>query len=429
MEQTKMTARVQHDNKVTKWFLIGLALHIPIFVGQAIVSGKDLGLALFFSLFIFLPLLIFKSIENLRNFVPSFIAFGLMVYSALLIHLGAGMIEMHFHVFVSIAALVAYARWIPILVAVVTIAVHHIAFYFLLPKSIFNYEASFGIVLLHALFVIVEAIPALFIANQFRKQIELQDGVISELDNVSTEVDENSNSLTHVSEQLSQITMSLASSLEETNAALEELTASSRLTKDYVDQSWKKTNTSSEKVGVGLDSSNHIATRMRQLVQQSDKISEITDVIDDIAFQTNLLALNAAVEAARAGEQGRGFAVVAEAVRSLAQKSQVAAKEISELIRVSLQEIEGASKESLNLQKELQDTKGELVALVTTMTEMRAMFDEQLQGYMQISQTIQNIDQSSQESHVHGAQVAEMAQNLKARASALDSMVKKLSAA
>lgn len=422
-------ARDLHDNKVTKWALVGLGMHIPIFVAMAYFSGKDMGVALIFSLLIVFPLLIFSRIGSLKNITPCLVAFGLMVYSALLIHLGGGMIEFHFHIFVSIAALIAYARRLPILVAVVTVAVHHVAFFFLLPKSVFNYEASFGIVLLHALFVIIEAVPALFIANQFRKQIELQDGILQDLDTVTNEVGQNSEALTEVGSHLSQITMGLASSLEETNAALEELTASSEITRNYVDQSWAKTNDSSTKVGVGLSSSNRIASRMKQLVQQSDKISEITDVIDDIAFQTNLLALNAAVEAARAGEQGRGFAVVAEAVRSLAQKSQVAAKEISELIRDSLQEIDGASTESVKLQKELQETQSDLNGLVTTMTEMKSMFHEQVQGYTQIAQTVQNIDQKSQESHVEGAQIAEMAEHLKSRAQQLELMVKKLSAA
>lgn len=420
------TARQLHDEKVTKWALLGLALHVPIFLGMAHYFEKGMGFTLLVSLFFLAPLVVFKFLGWFKEALPSLVAFTLLAYSGLLIHLAGGMIEMHFHIFVSIATLIAYARRLPILTAVVTAAVHHLAFFMFLPASIFNYEATLGIVVLHAAFVIIEAIPALFIANQFRKQIELQDGVLGQLQHVSTDVTQNSDSLSSVGVQLSSITTHLASSLEETNAALEELTASSRLTKGYVDQSWDKSNSSSKKIEIGLQSSNSIATRMKHLVQQSDKISEITSVIDDIAFQTNLLALNAAVEAARAGEQGRGFAVVADAVRSLAQKSQTAAKEISELIRESLNEIGNASEESLRLQKELEETKNDLTMLVTAMNEMKTMFDDQMGGYQQIATTVQSIDSQSQESHLQGSQVAEMANHLKARATELESMVKRL---
>lgn len=420
------SARYLHDRKVTQ-AMIGLMLaHLPVFALTAHLYNHSIMGAIGMGLFFIAPIALLHFLDKATTVLPSLVGFALMGYSALLIHLGRGMIEMHFHVFVFISVVIAYARFLPILVAVATIAIHHIAFYFLLPKSVFNYEASFLIVVLHAVFVIVEAIPALFIAAQFRKQIALQDGVVSDLQEVSLDVGGQSSSLIQVGQDLSNMTMGLASSLEETNAALEELTATSTLTKNYVDESWSKSELSSKKIEVGMQSSQAINQRMQTLVRESDKISEITDVIDDIAFQTNLLALNAAVEAARAGEQGRGFAVVADAVRTLAQRSQVAAKEISERIRMSLNEIEGASKESSRLQKELIEAKTELSGLVQAMTEMKTMFDEQLRGYQQIAQSVQSIDAQSQQSHQQGSQIASMADHLQVRSQQLDTMIKKL---
>ena len=106
--------------------------------------------------------------KEINSFVQS-IAF--MCFSALLIHAGQGMIEMHFHIFVGLALCIIFANPYAILAAAATIALHHVSFYFLLPKSIFNYNANLYIVALHAGFVVFETVPAMFIANNFRKVI------------------------------------------------------------------------------------------------------------------------------------------------------------------------------------------------------------------------------------------------------------------
>ncbi len=94
-----------------------------------------------------------------------------MGFPALLIHHSGGMIEMHFYIFAFLAMLIVFANPLVIIVAARTIAVHHVSFYFLLPKSVFNYQASFGIVIHHALFVIIETIPAVIFSHSFYKFI------------------------------------------------------------------------------------------------------------------------------------------------------------------------------------------------------------------------------------------------------------------
>jgi methyl-accepting chemotaxis protein len=144
---------------------------------------------------------------------------------------------------------------------------------------------------------------------------------------------------------LSTATNQIAASLEETVASLEELTAMVTHNTESAKLASSKANEAKETVESGQMDIIQLVQSMHEIKVFSGEINDIVDVIDDIAFQTNLLALNASVEAARAGEQGRGFAVVADAVRSLAQRSAVAAKDIAKLIKTSVDQIEsGAEK-------------------------------------------------------------------------------------
>jgi len=158
---------------------------------------------------------------------------------------------------------------------------------------------------------------------------------------------------------------------------------------------------------------------MASINDSSKKIADIISVIDGIAFQTNILALNAAVEAARAGEQGRGFAVVATEVRTLAQRSAAAAKEIKELISDSVHKVEDGTK----LVDEAGKTMGEIVTAVKRVTdvmaEIAAASQEQSSGIEQVNQAITQMDEATQqnaalveEASAAAESMQEQAQNL-----------------
>jgi methyl-accepting chemotaxis protein len=219
---------------------------------------------------------------------------------------------------------------------------------------------------------------------------------------------------------LSQRTEEQASNLEETAASMEELTSTVKQNADNAKQANTLARTASENADRGGDVVDDVVKRMADIREGSRKMSEIITVIDGIAFQTNILALNAAVEAARAGEQGRGFAVVATEVRSLAQRSASAAKDIKSLIETSV--------DNINTGGELADKAGnsmdEIVASIKKVTdiigEISAASDEQSAGIEQINQAVSQMDQVTQQNAALVEESAAAAESLQSQAEELE---------
>ncbi|EHL6553038.1 methyl-accepting chemotaxis citrate transducer [Salmonella enterica] len=200
-----------------------------------------------------------------------------------------------------------------------------------------------------------------------------------------------------VSSDLSSRTEQQASALEETAASMEQLTATVRQNTDNARQATGLAKTASETARKGGRVVDNVVNTMNDIAESSEKIVDITSVIDGIAFQTNILALNAAVEAARAGEQGRGFAVVAGEVRTLASRSAQAAKEIKVLIENSVSRIDTGSTQV----REAGETMKEIVTAVTRVTdimgEIASASDEQSKGIEQVAQAVSEMDSVTQQ--------------------------------
>ncbi|HWU96881.1 MAG TPA: methyl-accepting chemotaxis protein [Oxalicibacterium sp.] len=222
---------------------------------------------------------------------------------------------------------------------------------------------------------------------------------------------------------LSSRTESQAGSLEETASSMEELTSTVRQNADNARQANQLVLTASEVAIKGGSVVSQVVDTMGSINQSSKKIVDIISVIDSIAFQTNILALNAAVEAARAGEQGRGFAVVASEVRSLAQRSAGAAKEIKELIGDSVSKVDAGSK----LVDEAGVTMDEIVNSVKRvadiMSEITAASQEQSSGIEQINQAITQMDEITQQNAALVEEAAAAAQSLQDQATDLSRAV------
>ena len=196
---------------------------------------------------------------------------------------------------------------------------------------------------------------------------------------------------------LSSRTEQQAAAIEQTAASMEELTATVKQNADNAHHASTLAEDASGKASRGGQMVSGVVKTMGNISTSSKKISEITAVINSIAFQTNILALNAAVEAARAGEQGRGFAVVASEVRTLASRSAQAAKEIEGLISESVRLIDQGSGEVVAAGNTMTDIVDAVKRVTDIMLEIAAASDEQSRGIVQVSQAISEMDKVTQQ--------------------------------
>ena len=211
---------------------------------------------------------------------------------------------------------------------------------------------------------------------------------------------------------LANRTQQQAAAVEETAASLEELTASVESSNEHTNTANLLVHSAAEEAGSGIEVMNSTLSAMKGITELSRQIGEITGVIDSIAFQTNLLALNAAVEAARAGEHGRGFAVVAGEVRSLAQKSASAAKDISVLINSTTQEIEGGTQLVEKTNVVFQEMVVKIQKVEDLVKTVASTATEQHKGLEQINLAMNHLDQATQENAALVEELSSTAENM-----------------
>jgi len=218
---------------------------------------------------------------------------------------------------------------------------------------------------------------------------------------------------------LSARTESQASALEETAASMEQLGATVRQNADNARQANQLAMSASTVAVQGGEVVSQVVDTMRGINDSSRKIADIIGVIDGIAFQTNILALNAAVEAARAGEQGRGFAVVAGEVRSLAQRSAEAAKEIKQLITASVERVEQGSQLVDKAGTTMTEVVNSIRRVTDIMGEISAASSEQSSGVAQVGEAITQMDQATQQNAALVEEMAAAAGSLRSQATRL----------
>ncbi|HAT2609731.1 TPA: HAMP domain-containing protein [Kluyvera intermedia] len=215
--------------------------------------------------------------------------------------------------------------------------------------------------------------------------------------NASASVNTAANEISLGNDELSARTEQQSAAVVETAASMEELSSTVKQNAQNAQQASLLAVTASDTATQGGTVVGNAVSRMKDIIESSRRISEITTVINGIAFQTNILALNAAVEAARAGDQGRGFAVVAGEVRSLAQRSSQAAKEIEALIGESVHFVEEGAKQVDLAGESMSGIVHSVTQVKDLMQEIAAASDEQNRGIAQIAQAMSEMDTTTQQ--------------------------------
>jgi methyl-accepting chemotaxis protein len=221
-----------------------------------------------------------------------------------------------------------------------------------------------------------------------------------------------SSQIATASGDLSARTEQTAANLEETASSMEQISAAVAATSDNLNKASRVAHTNADVADQGGSVIGQVVTTMQSINSSSSKISEIIATIDGIAFQTNILALNAAVEAARAGEQGRGFAVVASEVRSLAQRSALAAREIKALISTSVQNVTAGTTVVQSAGVAMTDLVKHAASMNRLLADISTAAGEQRHGVEQVGASVQQLDQMTQQNAALVEQTAAAASSL-----------------
>jgi methyl-accepting chemotaxis protein len=424
----------------------GPALGLALGLGAALLTGALLTYA------------------TLRNTMASSLLMAVLAAGvvALQIQLAHGAAEFHFGIFVTLALLLFYRDWRPILAAAVTITIHHIAFDRLQAMGVGVYctpQADILRVAFHLSYVLAQSGLEMFIASRIalseRQGAELGmlvahierhgnialdtgalavttaaalslRGVLARIDRAVATVQRSVTSVSTASTQiasgnmdLSQRTEQTASNLQQAAGAMEHLTTTVKETADASRTADELASSACQAAFKGGEVVSQVVSTMGQINTSSRKIGDIIGVIDGIAFQTNILALNAAVEAARAGEQGRGFAVVASEVRALAQRSASAAREIKTLVGSSVERVESGTELVTQAGNAMTDIVASVRRVSDIIAQITTASSAQSTGIGNINQSVVELDQMTQQNAALVEQSAAAAESLREQAQQL----------
>lgn len=407
----------KHIARVSGWFLLTFWAHVPAFAAIAFFRDTSIVTAGLIGAVAASGPTLLHFVNRGSLLTALAIAVAGLALSAGLVHLGGGMIEMHFHVFVMLPLLAVFGRVSVVLAGAVTIAVHHVAFFFFLPDSLFNYSATLWIVVLHAVFVVLAAVPGCLIARMFGNYVVGATQVMSELGGAGAKLSASSDELSRCSSSAAEEANVQAAAVEEISATLQEFSSHARLSNDRL-TTVKTKQLAQMRTALGeIETSGaQLNTAMTEIGRSSHAITKIVKTIEEIAFQTNILALNAAVEAARAGEVGAGFAVVAGEVRTLAGRAAQAAKETGELVTLAAQRGGEGARVNEAVSSRLATVQVAFRELDGLVGEVAQALSQQVAGVDQMTTAMQSVDQNAQSGSLRSGELSITAAALREQA-------------
>ena len=367
-------------------------------------------------------------------------AFALTAMVALHIDLGRGTIEFHFGVFVVLGLLLVYSDWRPILLAAGLVAVEHLVTDRLQAFGADVYcttSPSILKVVMHAVYVILQTWAEIYMtvwmnraarqgtasADALTDTLERLRAALATTQESAARIESASHEIAGGNADLRQRTEQSAAQLRRAAGSMAQLTAIVNSSAESAEGANRQAASASQVAERGGAVVREVVSKMDDIATSSRRIADIIGVIDGIAFQTNILALNAAVEAARAGEQGRGFAVVASEVRSLAQRSATAAREIKGLINVSVENVDAGSRLVGEAGRTMQEIVAGIRSVAGTIDEISRSATAQKAGIVAMHDTVADLDEMTQRNAALVQQSAAAAESLHVQAGRLTEVV------
>lgn len=418
----------QYRRKANRFLLCVLWAHLPVLIPFAAWQGTGILSAILGSMLLCAGPTLLVLLRPASVLTSCAVASATMGFSGLLIYLGQGKIEYHFHVFSFLAVVTALCSPVAQIVAAATIAAHHVLGWLFVPAAVFNYEAAFTDVLLHAFFVVVDTAICLRIVYQLRDAVQAR-GILED------EVGQSASRVNSGASEILNLVSGMANSAVEQSRMVDQVAGAST----DLSREWAERSASAEQNEVGVtntlrllrDCQRDMATMntdMQKLAEANQKVSAVLHLVMDIARQTNILAVNASIEASRTGAAGAGFGIIADQVRDLARRTGEAAADIESVLSSSISTVDQNASNLDRVAHSMHTVLQSAEQMAEFSRQIIAMGQSHSNSVQSISQAMQRISAeterlaaSSKECNGTTAELARLAQNLE---SALQSVQK-----